>query len=110
MHLDVVILSERDGHDRLAGSVRAMGRAALRKEIRSEDITMDMLDKQYSYELSEPELMIIFKDDLDLSSYPPWHLRLTEIFHHPDQAIIPQYTMFLQALHRYAKCEQRFGK
>jgi hypothetical protein len=30
--------------------------------------------------------------------------------HHEDQAVIPYYTMFLQALHRYAKCEQRFGK
>ena len=30
-------------------------------------------------ELSEPELLIIFKDDLDMGSYPPWHIRLTEI-------------------------------
>lgn len=30
-------------------------------------------------ELTEPELLIVFKDELDLSSYPPWHIRLTEI-------------------------------
>ncbi|KAF9159348.1 hypothetical protein BGX20_002990, partial [Mortierella sp. AD010] len=108
--LDVVILAEADGHDRLAANVRALGEAALHKEIQSEDITMDFLDRQLSSELSEPELLIVFKDDLDLSSYPPWHIRLTEIYHHREQYIIPQYTMFLQALHRYAKCEQRFGK
>ncbi|KAF9092811.1 hypothetical protein BGX27_001722 [Mortierella sp. AM989] len=108
--LDVVILAERDGHDRLAANVRALGDAALQKDIQSQDITVKFLDRQLSVELSEPELLIVFKDDLDLSSYPPWHIRLTEIFHHPDQYIIPQYTMFLQALHRYAKCEQRFGK
>ncbi|KAI7817083.1 Decaprenyl diphosphate synthase-like protein [Gamsiella multidivaricata] len=108
--LDVVILAERDGHDRLAANVRALGEAALQKEIQSQDVTMKSLDQQLSAELSEPELLIVFKDDLDLSSYPPWHIRLTEIYHHSDQAIIPQYTMFLQALHRYAKCEQRFGK
>lgn len=34
-----------------------------------------------SAELSEPELLIVFKDDLDLSSYPPWHIRLTEILY-----------------------------
>ncbi|KAI1312233.1 hypothetical protein EDD11_003033 [Mortierella claussenii] len=108
--LDVVILSVHDGHDRLAANVRALGGAALQRDIQSKDITMEFLDKQLSAELTEPELLIVFKDDLDLSSYPPWHIRLTEIFHHPDQAIIPPYTLFLQALHRYAKCEQRFGK
>ncbi|KAG0260495.1 hypothetical protein BG011_001864 [Mortierella polycephala] len=108
--LDIVILSEQDGHDRLAGNVRALGEAALRKEIESDDITTSFLDEQFSGELSEPELLIVFKDDLDLSSYPPWHIRLSEIYHHPDQSVIPHYTMFLQALHRYAKCEQRFGK
>ncbi|KAF9984830.1 hypothetical protein BGZ65_012518 [Modicella reniformis] len=110
LDLDVVILSERDGHDRLATSVRALGEAALGDEIQSQNITMKFMDQQLSAELTEPELLIVFKDELDLSSYPPWHIRLTEIFHHPDQAVIPQYTMFLQALHRYAKCEQRFGK
>ncbi|KAF9950838.1 hypothetical protein BGZ72_007575 [Mortierella alpina] len=108
--LDVVVLSKQDGHDRLAECVQTLGESALQNKIKSEDITMEFMDKELSYELSEPELLIIFKNDLDLSSYPPWHIRLTEIFHHPDQAIIPQYTMFLQALHWYAKCDQRFGK
>ncbi|KAF9908315.1 hypothetical protein EC991_009959 [Linnemannia zychae] len=108
--LDVVILSPEDGHDRLAGNVRLLGKAALRNQITSDQITTKFLDTQLSAELSEPELLIILKDDLDLSSFPPWHIRLTEIYHHPDQAVIPVYTMFLQALHRYAKCEQRFGK
>ncbi|KAG0311293.1 hypothetical protein BGZ97_011944 [Linnemannia gamsii] len=108
--LDIVILSPEDGHDRLAGNVRLLGEAALRQQISSEQITTSFLDTQLSAELTEPELLIILKDDLDLSSYPPWHIRLTEIYHHPDQAVIPVYTMFLQALHRFAKCDQRFGK
>ncbi|KAF9942095.1 hypothetical protein BGZ67_003105 [Mortierella alpina] len=108
--LDVVVLSKQDGHARLAGVVRTLGEAARQNRITSEDITTDFMDKELSYELPEPELLIILKDDLDMSGYPPWHIRLTEIFHHPDQAIIPRYTMFLQALHRYAKCDQRFGK
>ncbi|KAF9921988.1 hypothetical protein FBU30_007930 [Linnemannia zychae] len=108
--LDVIILSPEDGHDRLAGNVRLLGKAALRQQISSDQITTKFLDTQFSAELPEPELLIILKDDLDLSSYPPWHIRLTEIYHQPDQAVIPVYTMFLQALHRYAKCEQRFGK
>ncbi|KAG0242406.1 hypothetical protein BGX31_000328 [Mortierella sp. GBA43] len=108
--LDVVILSERDGHDRLAANVRALGEAALHDEIRSQDIDMNFMDRHLSAGLTEPELLIVFKDEVDLSSYPPWHIRLTEIYHHQDQAYIPQYTMFLQAMHRYAKIEQRFGK
>jgi len=107
--LDVVILSPEDGPDRLSKNVRILGKAALRDQITSKDITYDFLDQELSAELSEPELMIILKDNLDLSSYPTWQIRLTEIYHQPDQAIIPVYTMFLQALHRYAKIEQRFG-
>ncbi|KAG0337148.1 hypothetical protein BG000_005748, partial [Podila horticola] len=57
----------------------ALGEAALRKEIESKDITMEYMDRKLSGELSEPELVIILKDDLDLSSYPPWDIRLTEI-------------------------------
>ncbi|KAF9425090.1 hypothetical protein BGZ94_007852 [Podila epigama] len=77
--LDVVILSPEDGHDRLAGHARALGEAARRKEIKSDDISIEFMDKLLSGELSEPELIIILKDELDLSSYPPWHIRLTEI-------------------------------
>ncbi|KAG0349981.1 hypothetical protein BGZ54_004101, partial [Gamsiella multidivaricata] len=46
--LDVVILAERDGHDRLAANVRALGEAALQKEIQSQDVTMKSLDQQLS--------------------------------------------------------------
>jgi hypothetical protein len=46
--LDVVILSERDGHDRLAASVRALGEAALHDEIRSQDIDMNFMDRHLS--------------------------------------------------------------
>ncbi|KAF9577052.1 hypothetical protein BGW38_007991 [Lunasporangiospora selenospora] len=77
--LDVVILSKKDGHERLAGNLRSLSQAALHDELQSKDITMDLMDRQMTADLSEPELIIIYKDDLDLSSYPPWHLRLTEI-------------------------------
>ncbi|KAF9977477.1 hypothetical protein BGZ73_005864 [Actinomortierella ambigua] len=108
--LDIVILSEQDGHERVANSVQALGAASLEKKVSSNQIDASYVDSILSSELSEPELLIVFKDQLDLSSYPPWHIRLTEIFHEPDQYFIPQYTMYLQALFRYSKCEQRFGK
>ncbi|KAG0032066.1 hypothetical protein BGZ81_011743 [Podila clonocystis] len=108
--LDVVVLSAQDGHDRLAEHIKALGEAALRKELESQDITIEYMDKRLSGELSEPELVIILKDDLDLSSYPPWTIRLTEIYHHPDQAVVPLYTLYLGALRKYSKCDQRFGR
>ncbi|KAG0234799.1 hypothetical protein BGW41_000978 [Actinomortierella wolfii] len=108
--LDVVILSERDGHERIAGTIQALGTASLEKKVSSNQIDMSYVNSVLAAELSEPELLIVFKDQLDLSSYPPWHIRLTEIYHDPDQYFIPQYTMFLEALYRYSKCEQRVGK
>lgn len=46
--LDVVVLSEQDGHARLAGVVRTLGEAARQQKIISEDITMDFMAKELS--------------------------------------------------------------
>lgn len=47
--------------------------------------------------------------DVCLRGYPPWQVRLTEIFHVRDSAGV-DYQVFLRALHRYAKAEMRLGR
>ena len=44
-----------------------------------------------------------------LRGYPPWQVRLTEIFHTQDSSGV-EYQAFLRALHRYADAEMRFGR
>ena len=50
LDLDVVVLSKQDGHDRLAEFVQTLGESALQNKIKSEDITMDFMDKKLSGE------------------------------------------------------------
>ncbi|KAL9054961.1 MAG: hypothetical protein Q9162_003816 [Coniocarpon cinnabarinum] len=47
--------------------------------------------------------------EICLRGYPPWQVRLTEIFYVRDGRGI-DYQTFLKALHRYAKAEFRFGR
>ncbi|KAB8356682.1 hypothetical protein FH972_024258 [Carpinus fangiana] len=47
--------------------------------------------------------------DVCLRGYPPWQVRLTEIFHVQDNSGV-DYQGFLRALHRYAKAEMRLGR
>ena len=48
--------------------------------------------------------------DVCLRGYPPWQVRLTEIFYVRDGMGGVEYHTFLRALYRYAKCEMRFGR
>lgn len=47
--------------------------------------------------------------DVCLRGYPPWQVRLTEIFHVQDSQGV-QYQAFLRALYSYAKAEIRLGR
>ena len=47
--------------------------------------------------------------DVCLRGYPPWQVRLTEIFHVQDNSGAG-YQVFLRALHKYAKSEMRLGR
>ena len=47
--------------------------------------------------------------EICLRGYPPWQVRLTEIFYVKDGRGI-EYQTFLRSLHRFAKAEMRFGR
>lgn len=44
-----------------------------------------------------------------LRGYPPWQVRLTEIFHTQDSSGV-EYQAFLRALYKFAQAEMRFGR
>ncbi|KAI9721639.1 MAG: hypothetical protein M1828_005006 [Chrysothrix sp. TS-e1954] len=48
--------------------------------------------------------------DVCLRGYPPWQVRLAEIFYVRDGMGGVEYQTFLRALYRYAKCQMRFGR
>jgi dehydrodolichyl diphosphate syntase complex subunit NUS1 len=68
---------------------------------------------------SEPDLLLVFGPYVKLDGYPPWQIRLTEIFctgdrgssitgGNDDEAV--EYQAFLRGLWRYARAEMRFGR
>ena len=66
---------------------------------------------------SEPDLLVIFGSSVKLDGYPPWQVRLTEIFctgakssstSGGGEAV--EYQGFLKALWRFARTEVRFGR
>ncbi|KAK2757790.1 hypothetical protein FQN53_008386, partial [Emmonsiellopsis sp. PD_33] len=66
---------------------------------------------------SEPDLLMVFGPLLRLDGYPPWQLRLTEIYCTGDKGGLitgggeaVEYQKFLKGLWRFAKAEMRFGR
>jgi len=73
-------------------------------------IDANLIDSELRDAVStEPELLILFGPKIVLEGYPPWQLRLTEIFHLPDNKGV-DYQVFLRALHKFAKVEMRLGR
>ncbi|EEH08448.1 conserved hypothetical protein [Histoplasma capsulatum G186AR] len=66
---------------------------------------------------SDPDLLMVFGPFVRLDGYPPWQLRLTEIYCTGDKGSLitgggeaVEYQKFLKGLWRYARAEMRFGR
>ncbi|RMZ66724.1 putative NUS1 nuclear undecaprenyl pyrophosphate synthase [Pyrenophora seminiperda CCB06] len=109
-NLTVLLLSEHDGRDTIVDLTRTLAEMAQKGDVREEQINMDLIDAQLNDHVSsEPELLILFSPTVQLKGYPPWQLRLTEIFHLPDNKGV-NYQVFLRALYNFAKVEMRLGR
>jgi len=74
------------------------------------DISLDLIDSEINESvMGEPELLLLYGPNVKLQGYPPWQLRLTEIFHVPDNVGV-EYQVFLRALYSFAKAQMRFGR
>ncbi|RDB28798.1 hypothetical protein Hypma_015567 [Hypsizygus marmoreus] len=116
---------------------RLNSRKGSNNKSRTLSLTVDMLDAalENDHHLSSPDFMILHpinpldynQTPLELHGYPPWHIRLTEIYHNRDQhrwtmsswlgksnkppPLVPlDETIFNQALDEFATAEMRFGK
>lgn len=81
-----------------------------RDRLSPSDISLDLINAEISESvMGEPNLLLLFGPYVQLKGYPPWQLRLTEIFHVEDNTGV-EYQVFLRALHSYAKTQMRFGR
>ncbi|RIA95670.1 Decaprenyl diphosphate synthase-like protein [Glomus cerebriforme] len=106
----VNLVSRSDGRARIVETTKSITKDVIQEKIKCEDVNVQELDKRLSIsQFPEPQLLILFSPRIDLDGFPPWHIHLTEIFHVPDNQKF-SYSIFLQGLRKYSRCNQRFGK
>ena len=137
LHLNLLLLSASDGRDTLVDLTRTLTEMSQSKKLLLKDITADLIDAEISATTSipatphspmtvtpEPDLLIVFGPSVKLQGYPPWQVRLTEIFCVGDSsadvsgygkgrngnAARVEYQAFLRGLWRFAGAEMRFGR
>ena len=84
---------------------------AQKQKILPENVNYELIDAEITESvMAEPDLLLLFGPQVVLEGYPPWQVRLTEIFHVPDNSEGVGYQIFVRALHKYAKAQMRFGR
>ncbi|TVY73513.1 Dehydrodolichyl diphosphate synthase complex subunit NUS1 [Lachnellula suecica] len=108
--LSIILISSEDGRDSLVDLTKTLAEMSQRSKLSSKDINVDLIDAEIAEGvMGEPQLLILFGPTVELSGYPPWQLRLTEIFHVQDNQGVG-YQVFLRALYNFADVQMRFGR
>ena len=109
-HLSMLLLSAEDGRATLVDLTKTLAEMSQRKKLSPDDITQELVDAEIMESvMGEPDLLVLFGPDVHLQGYPPWQIRLSEIYHVQDNNGV-SYKVFLRALHSYAKAHMRFGR
>ena len=109
-HLSVLLLSEGDGRATLVDLTKTLAEMSQRNKLSADDISLDLIDAEISESvMAEPDLLILFGPYVKLQGYPPWQVRLTEIYHSQDNCGVG-YQVFLRALYNFAKAQMKFGR
>lgn len=106
----IMLISEEDGRESMVDLTKVLAEMAQAGKIKPDDITSDVVDNELTKAvMAEPDLLISFSPYVDLQGYPPWQIRLTEIYCQPDNQEVG-YQVFLAALRKYAAATFKLGK
>jgi dehydrodolichyl diphosphate syntase complex subunit NUS1 len=109
-HLRLHLISQQDGRESMVDLTRTLAEMSQKGKLSPRDISMELIDAELSEGImAEPDLLITFGPYLELSGYPPWQIRLTEIFCLQDNERVG-YQVFLKALQHYGGAQMRRGK
>ncbi|KAG7660497.1 uncharacterized protein J8A68_005916 [[Candida] subhashii] len=108
--LEISLISYIDGKPTLVELTKTMSELAIHNELSVNDITSQLIDEELMELVGpEPDLLISFAPSLNLEDYPPWHIRLTEIYWEPDNKDV-NYAVFIRALQQFSNCKVNVGK
>lgn len=133
--LTLLLLSSTDGRETLVDLTKTLAEMSQNGKLSAQDITPELVDAEISeitthptqstddeedeevYVKSEPDLLLVFGPNLRLDGYPPWHIRLTEMYCTGDtsngltgygEAV--EYQGFMKGLYHFAGSQMRFGR
>lgn len=95
------IISRSDGRQKFIGHVKEL------LQLEPNNLNLERVNKQVGWN-SDPEMLINFGLPQCLYGFPPWPLRLTEIFSIPTHRRVPQ-RIFVDCLRRFSSTSQRIG-
>lgn len=108
--LEISLLLRIDGKPTIVELTKTISELTVNKELTVEDVTVNLIDEELCTLVGpEPDLLICFGPVLDLQDYPPWHIRLTEMYWEPDNNSV-NYAVFIRALNKYAHSVANIGK
>ncbi|EDK44670.1 conserved hypothetical protein [Lodderomyces elongisporus NRRL YB-4239] len=108
--LEIDLLSRVDGKPTLVELTKTMSELAVNGDLSINDITIDLIDEELVELVGpEPDLLICFSPSLNLQDYPPWHIRLSEIYWEPDNKDV-NYAVFIRALKQFSGSKINLGK
>ncbi|EAW13573.1 ditrans,polycis-polyprenyl diphosphate synthase [Aspergillus clavatus NRRL 1] len=141
--LTVLLVSATDGRETLVDLTRTLTEMSQNGKLSSADITTELIDAEISEITTqplqsnsprladtqtnthhpilsikpEPDLLLVFAPYLRLDGYPPWHIRLTEMFCTGGKSSgrtgygeAVEYQGYLRGLWHYAGAQMRFGR
>ncbi|QPG72890.1 hypothetical protein FOA43_000193 [Brettanomyces nanus] len=109
-NIEVTLLSVVDGRPTIVELTRVMAELAKKGELKPKDITLKFMDQELQQLVGkEPDLVIMFQPFLNFQGYPPWQIRLSEIYWEPDNDSTC-YAVFLRALQKYSTCKVNVGR
>lgn len=108
--LEISLLSRIDGKPTIVELTKTMSELTSSQELEVGEITVKLIDEEICALVGpEPDLLICFGPVLDLQDYPPWHIRLTEMYWEPDNNNV-NYAVFLRALNKFAFSKANLGR
>lgn len=108
--LELSVISRVDGKPTIVELTKTISELTVNKELLVDDITVKLIDEELSELVGpEPDLLICFGPVLDLQDYPPWHMRLSEMYWENDNNSV-NYAVFIRALQRFSRSKFNVGK
>lgn len=108
--IEISLLSKVDGRDTILDLTRTLADLCAEGQLEVDDVDTKLVNQELTQLVGpEPDLLLYFGPTLDLQGFPPWHIRLTELYWETDNDQVSYY-VFIRGLKQYADCKMNVGK